>query len=427
MICRCPHVKRRHLSLPYHLQVVVFLMDTQGTFDSESTVKDNATVFALSTMISSVQIYNLSQNIEEDDLQHLQLFTDYGRLAKENSIGKPFQKLQFLIRDWNYPYEYQYGAEGGQMYLSKILQVEERQHEELRNLRMYITSTFDEIACFLMPHPGMTVATHREFNGKLTDISEEFKSELKKLVPMILAPENLVPKLIEGQKVKAKDLLHIFKAYMKVFSGNELPEPKSILEATAEANNLSACAEAQDVYKTLMEEVCGGSRPYIQPHQLEQEHTRIMNKALHAFENKKKMGGDERSSGYKKKLEAELEELYTQYRAHNEGKNLYKMFKTPSVFLMLAVVLFLFSVFADMLGIQSLRNLLQMLAMGCLGMSAVWLYAKLSGRIRETGEWLDETADTVLDLLRNQALGPHANQMHVPPAGPATSQDKKSS
>lgn len=48
-------------------------MDTQGTFDSNSTVKDNATVFALSTMLSSVQIYNLSQNIEEDDLQHLQV------------------------------------------------------------------------------------------------------------------------------------------------------------------------------------------------------------------------------------------------------------------------------------------------------------------------------------------------------------------
>jgi len=31
-------------------------MDTQGAFDSESTVKDCATVFALSTMVSSVQV-----------------------------------------------------------------------------------------------------------------------------------------------------------------------------------------------------------------------------------------------------------------------------------------------------------------------------------------------------------------------------------
>jgi len=38
------------------VQVAVLLMDTQGAFDSESTVRDCATVFALSTMISSVQV-----------------------------------------------------------------------------------------------------------------------------------------------------------------------------------------------------------------------------------------------------------------------------------------------------------------------------------------------------------------------------------
>ena len=54
-------------------QVAVILMDTQGAFDSESTVRDCATVFALSTMLSSVQIYNLLHNIQEDDLQHLQV------------------------------------------------------------------------------------------------------------------------------------------------------------------------------------------------------------------------------------------------------------------------------------------------------------------------------------------------------------------
>ncbi len=31
-------------------------MDTQGTFDSQSTLRDSATVFALSTMISSMQV-----------------------------------------------------------------------------------------------------------------------------------------------------------------------------------------------------------------------------------------------------------------------------------------------------------------------------------------------------------------------------------
>lgn len=44
------------ISVLCNVQVAVLLMDTQGAFDSESTVRDCATVFALSTMISSVQV-----------------------------------------------------------------------------------------------------------------------------------------------------------------------------------------------------------------------------------------------------------------------------------------------------------------------------------------------------------------------------------
>lgn len=47
------HVK--HL-LYLSQQVAVLLVDTQGAFDSQSTIKDCATVFALSTMTSSVQV-----------------------------------------------------------------------------------------------------------------------------------------------------------------------------------------------------------------------------------------------------------------------------------------------------------------------------------------------------------------------------------
>lgn len=38
-------------------------MDTQGAFDNQSTVKDCATIFALSTMISSVQVEERREEI----------------------------------------------------------------------------------------------------------------------------------------------------------------------------------------------------------------------------------------------------------------------------------------------------------------------------------------------------------------------------
>jgi hypothetical protein len=42
--------------------VVVLLMDTQGAFDSTSTVKECTTIFALSTMLSSVQVRHYYKN-----------------------------------------------------------------------------------------------------------------------------------------------------------------------------------------------------------------------------------------------------------------------------------------------------------------------------------------------------------------------------
>lgn len=42
---------------------------------------------------------------------------------------------------------------------------------------------------------------------------------------------------------------------MKIFESDSLPEPKSMLEATAEANNLAASAAAFDRYTHEMEDV----------------------------------------------------------------------------------------------------------------------------------------------------------------------------
>lgn len=142
---------------------------------------------------------------------------------------RPFQKLQFLVRDWSFPYEAEYGAEGGKIILDRRLEVSDRQHPELQSLRRHITACFTDIECFLMPHPGLTVATNPSFDGRLAHITPEFKNSLEELVPMILAPENLILKEINGQKVCARDLIQYFISYMNIYKGNELPEPKTML------------------------------------------------------------------------------------------------------------------------------------------------------------------------------------------------------
>lgn len=208
-------------------KVAIVLFDTQGIFDSKSSVHDCTTVFALSVMLSSVQCYNLMHNIQEDDLQHLQLFTEYGRLAVDQTNKKPFQFLLFLVRDWPYAFETNYGWHGQEI-INELLEENEEQTPEMRQLRQQIESSYDEISAFLMPHPGFIVAQGKNFTGDLEEILPEFLKSVKELVPQLFAPEKLVVKKINGQKIRARDLLQYIQTYLGIFNGNSLPEPKAV-------------------------------------------------------------------------------------------------------------------------------------------------------------------------------------------------------
>ncbi|KAF4016234.1 hypothetical protein G4228_007555 [Cervus hanglu yarkandensis] len=337
-------------------KVAVLLMDTQGAFDSQSTIKDCATVFALSTMTSSVQVYNLSQNIQEDDLQHL-------------------QTLMFLIRDWSYPYEHSYGLEGGKQFLEKRLQVKQNQHEELQNVRKHIHNCFSNLGCFLLPHPGLKVATNPSFDGRLKDIDEEFKRELRNLVPLLLAPENLVEKEISGSKVTCRDLVEYFKAYIKIYQGEELPHPKSMLQ------------------------VCGGDKPYIAPSDLERKHLDLKEVAIKQFRSVKKMGGDEFCRRYQDQLEAEIEETYANFIKHNDGKNIFYAARTPATLFAVMFAMYIISGLTGFVGLNSIAVLCNLVMGLALTSLCTWAYVKYSGEFREIGTMIDQIAETLWEQV----------------------------
>uniref|UniRef100_A0AAQ5X781 GB1/RHD3-type G domain-containing protein n=1 Tax=Amphiprion ocellaris TaxID=80972 RepID=A0AAQ5X781_AMPOC len=371
-------------------KVAVLLIDTQGAFDSQSTIKDCATLFALSTMTSSVQVTIVSSS---------QLFTEYGRLAMEEVYEKPFQTLMFLIRDWSYPYEHSYGLEGGQSFLEKRLQVKQNQHEELQNVRKHIHSCFSNISCFLLPHPGLKVATNPHFDGRLRDIDEEFKKELVNLVPTLLSPENLVEKEIGGVKITCRDLLHYFKAYMKIYQGEELPHPKSMLQATAEANNLAAVAGAKEAYNKSMEQVCGGDKPYISPAELERRHAELRQASVRHFRSVKKMGGEDFCRRYQEQLEAELDEAYLNFSKHNDGKNIFYAARTPATLFAVMFVMYVVSLVTGFVGISSVATLCNLAMGAALTALCIWAYVKYSGEFREVGGFIDQVAETLWEQV----------------------------
>uniref|UniRef100_A0A3P9HLC9 Atlastin 3 n=1 Tax=Oryzias latipes TaxID=8090 RepID=A0A3P9HLC9_ORYLA len=379
-------------------EVAVVLMDTQGAFDDQSTVRDCATIFALSTMTSSIQIYNLSQNVQEDDLQQLQLFTEYGRLALDEIFQKPFQSLMFLVRDWSFPYEYKYGFKGGNDFLDKRLQVKETQHEELQTVREHIHSCFTNISCFLLPHPGLKVATSPAFKGQLC-------GKIPKCVPRIQRAAAESPCKSTDAEPDCHVLLFLCnQAYIKIYQGEDLPQPKTMLMATAEANNLAAVAAAKDQYQKNMEKVCGGDLPYVAPESLREKHSFFFKEAIHAFSSTKKMGGQEFCDRYQAQLQKELEEMWQSLSKHNESKNLFSAFRTPAVLFVLVCLLYVLSGVLLFVGLSTF-------ALACdysLGLIMIamltWAFIRYSGQYRGVGVAIDQAAGVVLEQVGRNGL-----------------------
>jgi atlastin len=64
---------------------------------------------------------------------------------------------------------------GGQRLLENRLAITEKQHEEMKRIRTEIQRSFEKLECFLMPHPGHTVAEGSPgFDGQLSGSQTRF-------------------------------------------------------------------------------------------------------------------------------------------------------------------------------------------------------------------------------------------------------------
>ncbi len=132
--------------------------------------------------------------------------------------------------------------------------VDARTDKDHAKISSHIYDCFSHLKCFLLPHPGKKVAK-KDFTGQLKQIDEDFQEQLLSLVPSLLSPENLVVKRINGERVTCGELCEYFKTYTQIFGDGNLPEPTSIFEATAEANNLNAFNKGMQFFKDEMNKV----------------------------------------------------------------------------------------------------------------------------------------------------------------------------
>lgn len=307
------------VNTPKHGEVAVIFVDTQGSFDPKSTLQDCAFIFALSTLISSVQVYNISQDLEMHHLHHLELFAEYGRLAQRaGTKGKPFQKLLFLVRDWSNAFEMPYGAFGGGQYLDEFLE-EGKGNREVQMFQKQTRPLFTDVGCFLMPHPGLKVSNTQSFSGRLSDMEKDFAKHLGNLVPSLLAPENLLVKGINGKAITCQQLVEYIKAYVGVFNGGTMPRAATVLEATSKVTNIEAAHAALEEYKDVMEQLWKENDEHVSLSELKKDHSLARGAALEMF-NRVKMGGGDLAKEYERKITKEIDDWFETFLTTKENE-----------------------------------------------------------------------------------------------------------
>ena len=312
----------------------VLLVDTQGMFDHETTMALTASIFGFSTLLSSYQIYNVDKRIQEDNLQQLALFSEYARTAmttdakskdekEEGEPRKPFQLIEFLVRDWqHFEEEEDYAAMENDMeeYLQNV--IAERDAKDLQDTREQILSCFQSVSCYGLCHPGFAV-TKKKYTGNVNVIEPLFVKLLDRYCARVFDPEMLEPKIIGGRELSAVELGSYIQAYAELFaSGATFPTAATLLEATASANNTNAVHMAVANYKEAMDHISGPHcSNYIRPEELKDEHKLTVAKSLEVFDSIATFGGQKSIDEAREKLMQQLGSAFEVYESLNNGRN----------------------------------------------------------------------------------------------------------
>ena len=279
-------------------KLAIILMDSQGLFDSSTSKVNNKRIFALGTLVSSIQIFNLYDVIQEDQLEYLKMATDFAKASiKENDRPfkqKPFQKLIFMIRDYSNSDEIK-----AVKYVDKILKVEDHQPEALKDVRRNIFSSFQFISTYSMPYPGKAM-TKKDYDGCWSVMDDDFKRALEWSVASILQPKTLIIKQVYNHEVTANELREYMKLYFKMFESNEDVKPESLYELSVAMQLNILVDKLMDKYETKLYD----AYPEIGIHSTAKA------TALYDFTHAEKIGTKKHHFCYKEILENKIDKFF---------------------------------------------------------------------------------------------------------------------
>ena len=79
--------------------IAVIVMDMHGLFENETNAYDNSKLFIFASLISSMQVLNLSHSDPKKYLKDLKYATEFGQFSNSGVPQRFFQNINFNLRD----------------------------------------------------------------------------------------------------------------------------------------------------------------------------------------------------------------------------------------------------------------------------------------------------------------------------------------
>uniref|UniRef100_A0A914QHB3 GB1/RHD3-type G domain-containing protein n=1 Tax=Panagrolaimus davidi TaxID=227884 RepID=A0A914QHB3_9BILA len=232
-------------------KIAVSLIDSQGTFDRGTGYEDCSTIFAMTSMFSSIMCFNVFNDLQEDKLNDFTAFIQHGNKIVENigGPGKLFQNLVFIIRDFQHIRRWE-GENGGQKYVEKILG--DVSNEGLQKVRDNMKESYEKMYGFVFPHPGAKVAY--ETTSKISEMDPSFVVRAKQMVETLLSKRNLQAKRLGSSQFLCKDMAEYVQMCVKCFNDNPKFAPKAVQTVNREFMINLEVKRAIETYEKQMDQ-----------------------------------------------------------------------------------------------------------------------------------------------------------------------------
>ena len=211
-------------------KLALFLMDTQGIFDHNTSERNQTFLGTFSFLLSSFMFFNVDKGIKTTHLDSIYKFATNLR-GDDGSFMMQKDSLMFVVRDWmnvetddddddddsesddDDDQSLPYGMEGGKEYFKALFRDDSpNKAKEQKMMREYLDHAFGEdISCCLLPHPGDAVGRK---SCSIADLSGDFRRESFKFFQEMTSSNRIKIKEIQNAPCKCKELSETIKDYV---------------------------------------------------------------------------------------------------------------------------------------------------------------------------------------------------------------------